>query len=154
VRDNHCIGWGAGDRALPLVWVDDVAGALAALAAHPGKELDGRALDLAADTGLSAREIVLAMRKATGRDIRFHPRSLGLSYAMEVGKWVVKRIGRRAAEFPSWRDLAARSLASPIPSRTAREALGWKPVEEREAFLERAVRQAAIVAVPEDRKTK
>jgi nucleoside-diphosphate-sugar epimerase len=144
VKDNHCIGWGAGDRALPLVWVDDVAGALAALAAHPGKDLDGRALDLAADTGLSARDVVRELRAASGRDLRFHPRSLGLSYAMEIGKWIVKRIGRREAEFPSWRDLAARSLASPIPSRTAREVLGWKPLEEREAFLERAVRPSAI----------
>lgn len=144
VRDVHCVGWGAGDHALPLVWVDDVAEALALVAAHPGKELDGRALDLAADTGLCARDVVGELRAASGRELRFHARPLGLSYAMEIGKWIVKRLGRRAAEIPSWRDLEARSLLSPIPSRTAREVLGWKPVDDREAFLERAVRPAAV----------
>jgi len=140
VRDNHCVGWGAGAHPLPLVWVDDVADALVAIAAFPGKALDGRALALAANVPLSARDAVAELRRATGRDLHFHARPLAVSYAMELGKWIVKKVGRRSAEFPSWHDFAARSLASPIPSRTARELLGWKPVEEREAFLDRAVR--------------
>ncbi len=140
VRDNHCVGWGAGAHPLPLVWVDDVADALAAVAAFAGKDLDGRALDLAANVGLDARTVVQELRAATGRDLHFHPRSIPLSFAIEVGKWIVKKIGRRAAEFPSWRDLEARSLASPIPSKTARQVLGWKPIEDREQFLDRAVR--------------
>ena len=31
MRDNHCVGWGMGEHPLPLVGVDDVAEALAAL---------------------------------------------------------------------------------------------------------------------------
>jgi predicted dehydrogenase/nucleoside-diphosphate-sugar epimerase len=139
-RDNHCIGWGAGDHPLPLVWVDDVAAALAAIAAFEGKALDGRALDLAANVPLTARTVVEELARSTGRNLRFHPRPLALSQALEIGKWIVKRVAKRDPEFPSWRDLRARSLRSPIPSRTARELLGWKPVEEREAFLDRAVR--------------
>ncbi len=142
-RDNHCIGWGAGDHPLPLVWVDDVAAALAALASLPAREgaaLHGKALDLATRVPLTAREVVAELAKSTGRDLRFHARPLALSQTLEIGKWVVKRLARRDPEFPSWRDLAARSLRSPIPSRTARDVLGWKPVEEREAFLDRAVR--------------
>jgi len=141
VRDNQCVGWGPGDNELPLVWVDDVADALVKLARHEGSDLDGKALNLCARVPLTAHEIVDELRKVTGRDLCFHPRSLSLSQTMEVGKWLVKLAGRRAGlEFPSWRDLKARALTRPFTSRTARDVLGWKPVEEREAFLDRTVR--------------
>lgn len=140
-RDNHCIGWGPGDHPLPVVWVDDVADVLVRIARHTGTELDGRALNLCARVPISAREYVAELRRVTGRDLHFHPRSLALSQTLEIGKYLVKRAGRRAGvEFPSWRDLKARSLAAPFTSRLARSVLGWKPVEEREAFLDRAVR--------------
>jgi predicted dehydrogenase/nucleoside-diphosphate-sugar epimerase len=141
VRDNHCVGWGRGDTPLPLVWVDDVADALVRIARHRGSELDGHALSLAADTGLTAREIVAELRRATGRDLHFHPRALALSQAMEVGKWLVKKAGRRKdARFPSWRDLKSRAMVPRLSSRLARDVLGWRPVEERERFLDVAVR--------------
>jgi hypothetical protein len=43
------------------------------------------------------------------------------------------------------------------PSRTARDLLGWKPVEEREAFLDQAVRvhggeDVILEGLPSDRK--
>jgi hypothetical protein len=85
--------------------------------------------------------MVAELRRATLRDLHFHARPLALSQAMEIGKWIVKRIGgRRDAEFPSWHDLRARALPAAIPSDTARAVLGWKPVEDREGFLERTVR--------------
>jgi predicted dehydrogenase/nucleoside-diphosphate-sugar epimerase len=140
-RDNHCIGWGAGDHPLPVVWVDDVADALVKIAEYRGQEIDGRALNLCARVPLTAREIVSEMSRASGRNLQFHPRSLALSQTMEIGKWMVKTAGRRpGVEFPSWRDLKARALATPFTSRIARRVLGWKPVEEREAFLNRALR--------------
>jgi nucleoside-diphosphate-sugar epimerase len=143
VRDNHCVGWGRGDNRLPLVWVDDVAEALVRIALHAGRELDGKALNLCANPGLNAVEVVDAMRRASGRALHFHPRSLAKSQAMEIGKWLVKRAGRRKAPFPPWRDLKSRSLAAHLSCRTAREVLGWKPIEERERFLELAIRPMA-----------
>lgn len=141
VRDNHCVGWGLGDHPLPVVDVDDVAEALALLALHEGHDLDGKALNLCTRTPLSAREIVEELRIATGRDLHFHPRPLWLSQGMEIGKWVIKKLGRRpGATFPSYRDLKTRACLPPFSSRTAREVLGWRPVEDREAFLDRAVR--------------
>jgi predicted dehydrogenase/nucleoside-diphosphate-sugar epimerase len=141
VRDNHCVGWGLGDHPLPVVDVDDVAEALVLLALHPGHDLDGQALNLCSRAPLSAREIVQEMRWATGRDLHFHPRPLWLSQTMEIGKWIVKKAGRRpGVTFPSYRDLKTRSLAVPFSSRLARETLGWKPVEDREEFLDRTVR--------------
>ncbi|HEY0514531.1 MAG TPA: NAD-dependent epimerase/dehydratase family protein [Thermoanaerobaculia bacterium] len=140
-RDNHCIGWGSGEHPLPVVDVDDVAEALVLLAAHEGHDLDGQALNLCSRAPLSAREIVEEMRRATGRDFHFHPRPLWLSQTMEVGKWAVKKAGRRpGVTFPSYRDLKTRSLATPFTSRIAREVLGWRPVEDREEFLNRTVR--------------
>ena len=140
VRDNHCVGWGIGDHPLPLVLADDVADALVAAARFEGDALTGRAINLCARVPLTAQEVVDELREATGRRLHFHPRSLGLSQAMEIGKWLVKKAGRRDAPFPSYRDLKSRALAKPFSSRTARELLGWTPVEDREAFLDKAVR--------------
>ena len=141
VRDNHCVGWGLGDNPLPVVTADDVADALVRLAAHEGHDLDGKALNLCSRTPLSAREIVAELRKATGRDLHFHPRPLWVSQAMEIGKWMVKKAGRRpGVTFPSYRDLKSRALVPRFSSRTAREVLGWQPLEDREEMLERAVR--------------
>ena len=141
VRDNHCVGWGKGHTPLPLVWVDDVAEALVRAALHEGDDLEGRAWNLCARPPLSAADMVEELRKHTGRKLYFHSRSLWVSQAMEIGKWVVKKVGRRpGAAFPSWRDLKSRSLAPPFRCEVAREILGWTPVEEREAFLDAAVR--------------
>ncbi len=139
-RDNHCVGWGRGDRPVPLVDVDDVADLLARLVAHDGTELDGKALNVAARTGLTSAQVVRAFRTRTGRDFRFHPRSLLLSQTMEIGKWIVKKVGgRKDAEFPSYRDLKSRSLHPIILSPLSREVLGWKPVDDGLEILRRVL---------------
>ena len=140
VRDNHCVGWGEGNHHLPLVLVDDVAQAVARAAIHPGDELHGRALNLCSRVPLDARTAVAELRTATGRDLHFHPRPLERSQAMEVGKWLVKRAGGRVVDFPSYHDLRTRGLFTGFESDLARGVLGWTPCEEREAFLDRAVR--------------
>jgi len=141
VRDNHCVGWGKGEHPLPLVTADDVAEALVRIALHEGDGLHGRALNLCGRPPLSAREVVDQLRLATGRDLHFHPRPLWLSQVLEIGKWMVKKAGRRpGAAFPSYRDLKARSLVPAFACRTAREVLGWTPIEDREGLLDRTVR--------------
>lgn len=139
VRDNHCVGWGRGDGPLPLVWVEDVAEALARAAVHEGDGLDGKAMNLGSRVPLAASDVVRHLARRTERDLHFHARPLWLSQAAEVGKWVVKLIGRRRAPFPSYRDLKSRELAPALRCETAREVLGWVPLEEREAFLERVL---------------
>jgi predicted dehydrogenase/nucleoside-diphosphate-sugar epimerase len=141
VRDNHCVGWGLGENPLPLVTADDVADALVRIALHEGDDLHGKALNLCGRPSLSAREVVDQLRNATGRDLHFHPRPLWLSQILEIGKWVVKKAGRRPGTvFPSYRDLKARALVPAFPCRTAREVLGWQPVDDREGLLDRTVR--------------
>lgn len=140
VRDNHCVGWGEGRNALPLVDVRDVADALARLAAHRGFDLTGKALNLCARVPLSAREIVEVFREASGRDLHFHARSASTSQAMEIGKWLVKRAGGRKAPFPSWRDLKSRGLHPPFRCENARQVLGWSPIEDKDEFIEKVLR--------------
>jgi len=54
---------------------------------------------------------------------------------------VVKKAGRRPGTvFPSYRDLKARALVPAFPCRTAREILGWQPVDDREGLLDRTIR--------------
>jgi nucleoside-diphosphate-sugar epimerase/predicted dehydrogenase len=140
-RDNHCVGWGIGDNQLPLVWVEDVASALAAAALHEGPELIGQSMNLCARVPLNAQRIVAELRKATGRDLHFHPRPLGKSQAMEIGKWAVKLVGGRPGlVFPSNRDLRSRALFPEFSCNLAREVLGWEPLEEPEEFLDKTVR--------------
>ncbi len=140
VRDNHCVGWGQGDRPLPLVLADDVADALVRLAAHEGSDLDGKAMNLSSRSMVSAQETVEYFRSATGRALNFHPRSMWLSQTMEIGKWIVKKVGgRRDAEFPSYRDLKSRSLYPGLACETARNVLGWKPCDDPEELLARTL---------------
>lgn len=135
-RDNHCVGWGLGDRPCPLVLCEDVAEALVLLAQHDGDDLDGKALNLSSRVPLTAPEVVAAIRDATGRDLHFHPRSLLVSQSMEIGKWLVKKAGgRKDAAFPSYRDLKSRQLAPALACERAREVLGWRPTDDRGAFL-------------------
>lgn len=137
VRDNHCVGWGAGVRPLPLVLVEDVADALARLAAYAGREFDGRALNLAARVPLGARALVEHQARHGGRALRFHARPLALSQVLEIGKWLVKRAGGRRDAFPSWRDLKSRALWPAFSCRRARDVLGWRPCEDAHEFLRR-----------------
>ena len=144
VRDNHCVGWGDGTNPAPLVDVEDVAEALARAVTHRGDELAGKSMNLASRQRLGAKQIVEYMRRATGRDLVFHPRSLLFSQAMEIGKWVVKKIGRRSdAVFPSYRDLKSRSMAPAFACCTARELLGWRPCSDGEELLRRFVGPSA-----------
>jgi nucleoside-diphosphate-sugar epimerase len=136
IQDNHCIGWGRGERPCPLVLGSDVAEALVRLINYPGAELDGKALNLASRVPLTAANVVAAWGTHSGRAVTFHPRSFTLAQSMEIGKWLVKKAGgRKDAAFPSWRDLKSRSLWPPLGCEQAREHLHWQPVEDREAFL-------------------
>ncbi|MFT7171231.1 MAG: hypothetical protein ACI80K_004385, partial [Paracoccaceae bacterium] len=39
-----------------------------------------------------------------------------------------------------YRDLKSRALMSPFSSNLAREKLNWKPVEDKQEFLDKAIR--------------
>lgn len=141
VRDNHCVGWGLGDTPVPLVHADDVADALARLAVHEGTDLNGKALNLAARSTKTPREIIANLKAQTGRDLHFHPRSLMKSQVMEIGKWIVKKVGgRKDAQFPSFRDLKSRAMVPELSCDLARNVLGWTPEDDGDRILSRALK--------------
>jgi nucleoside-diphosphate-sugar epimerase len=138
MSDLDCVGWGMGRNPLPLVLVDDVADALVRAMETPGVE--GKALNLAGDVRLDAREMIAEMRRRSRRRFRFHPRPLWWLQGGEILKWAVKALARKAGNtFPSWRDLKSRSLRCELDCSREKQILGWQPVSSREAFLAQAI---------------
>ncbi len=136
--DLDCIGWGAGNHPLPFVLVQDVAEALRQ--ARTARGMEGLAFNLAGDVQITAREFVQEMAERSKRLIHFYPRPLRLLWATDVFKWLVKIAARKAENpFPYFRDYASRSLRSVLPCEVAREKLAWRPVSDREQFLQETI---------------
>ena len=119
----------------------DVASALVNALEREG--LAGKSFNLVGDVRLSAAEYVDLLRAEGRRDFRLHRQGRGKWLAIDLTKWAVKAVARkRGNTFPSWRDLASRSLAARFDCRLAKDLLGWRPVADREEFIERGIRQA------------
>jgi len=139
---TDCVSWGRGiHRPLPFVLVDDVVAALVSALGKDG--LEGKSLNLVGDVRLSAAEYIDLLRAEARRDFRLHRQSLCKWLAIDVAKWAVKTAARKPENtFPSWRDLATRSLAARFDCSLAKKLLGWRPVADREEFIERGICQA------------
>jgi predicted dehydrogenase/nucleoside-diphosphate-sugar epimerase len=136
-NEQHCMGWNAGRNPLPFVLAEDVADAIALACKAPGVE--GQAFNLVGDVRLNAREYIAELARALGRPLKFHAHSPARLWAAEVGKWILKRVGGRRAPFPSRRDLLSRGLKAEFDCTDVKNALGWHPVADRAAFIERAI---------------
>jgi len=139
---THCVSWGLRTGSpLPFVLVDDVASAFVAAIGQP--PLAGQSFNLVGDVRLSAEEYLDALREASGREIRLHRQAIAKWYAVEVAKWIVKAAARKSANvFPSYRDIASRSLRSPFDCTRAKRVLNWQPVADRARFIELGIWQA------------
>jgi nucleoside-diphosphate-sugar epimerase len=128
-------------RGLPFVLADDVAAAMTLALGRSG--LEGRAFNLVGDVRLSARQYIDELSRETCRDVRLHRRSVLAWAAAELGIWSVKAIGRKPNNVRmTYRELAYRTATSEFDCRLAKEQLGWRPVADREEFVEKAVRRA------------
>jgi predicted dehydrogenase/nucleoside-diphosphate-sugar epimerase len=136
-NDQHCIGWNAGRNPLPFVLVDDVAAAIVAALDAPG--IEGRAFNLVGDVRPSARAYIALLAAALERPLRFHPKRPTSLWAVELGKWAVKRLGGRAAPLPSRRDILSRGLTATFDCSDAKQALSWRPVADHASFVARAI---------------
>ncbi|HVG08235.1 MAG TPA: Gfo/Idh/MocA family oxidoreductase [Thermoanaerobaculia bacterium] len=138
VDEQHCLGWSPGTVPLPFVLAEDVAEAIC-LALRTDAAL-GRTYNLVGDVRLNAREYLAEVGRALGRPLRFHPRRAVRIQAVEVGKWLIKRLaGRRDAFIPSYRDLRALGMQARFDCADVRRDLGWQPVADREEFLRRTL---------------
>lgn len=129
---RQCLGWTTGDVPLPFVLAGDVADAVVRAARKEG--LAGRCYNLVGDVPMTAREYIDALARAMDRPLRFHGRSLFTWRAVEVGKWMVKRLIGRTDPFPSYRDLKSRRLTARFDCGDAKRDLGWRPVADGETF--------------------
>jgi predicted dehydrogenase/nucleoside-diphosphate-sugar epimerase len=136
-RETHVLGWNAGTNPLPFVLVEDVAAAIAA--ALERDDLAGLAFNLVGDVRPSAREYVKELGAALGRPIRYYPQSVERLFAIDIGKWMVKRAIGRRSRFPSYRDLRSRGLLARFDCTDAKERLGWSPVSERAVFIAQGI---------------
>jgi hypothetical protein len=76
---------------------------------------------------------------ALERPLRFHPKRPTSLWAVELGKWVVKRLGGRTARLPSRRDILWPGLTATFDCSDAKQALGWQPVADHVRFVARAI---------------
>lgn len=136
-NDRHCLGWNAGQNPLPLVLVEDVAAAIHAAIDAPG--VDGRCFNLVGDVRLTAREYIAELARATGRPLQFHGQSPTKLYLIELMKWMIKQAAGKQGPKTTLYDLRSRGLAATFDCSAAREALQWRPEQDRAAFVARAI---------------
>ena len=109
-RETHCLGWNAGDHPLPFVLASDVAAAMAAMLEPPPS--GWAAYNLVGDVRPSARAYIAALAQATGRPLRYHPRSPHDDR---------RRRGGKMADEAAWRSTrAAHHAARPALARPCR----------------------------------
>jgi predicted dehydrogenase/nucleoside-diphosphate-sugar epimerase len=133
--------WGKGDNPIPFVLVDDVADALAIAGRKEG--IEGRAFLLTGKPMLSAREYVGLVQEFSGTKIRQIQVPVWKFFLEDLAKEMVKNSIRHPnRKAPSYIDWACRAHRSTYDSSEAQRVLGWRPVSEREALIERGIRAA------------
>lgn len=142
-REQHCLGWNRGENELPLVLAEDTAEAIALALDKP--EAAGRTYNVVGDVRLTARQYTQELGRALGRPLHYHPQSVMKQQAIELAKWLVKRITGRAEPAPSIADLKSRGLSARFDTGDIKRDLGWAPEADRKAFIAKAF---AIHAVP------
>lgn len=130
--------WGRGDNPLPLVLVDDVARALAAMLETPN--IEGESFNLVADGDVTARDYVAALDAVLGGGIDAKPKRVANYVAVDWLKYAVKVLVRHPKRSrPRWRDWATRGERSRFDCAKAKRVLGWQPVSDRATLLREGV---------------
>ena len=136
-NEQHCIGWNAGRNPLPFVLAEDVADAILAACRTDG--IDGRCYNLVGDVRWTARDYIAALAAALERPLRFHPSSATRLWALECGKWLIKRATGRQVPVPTRRDFLSRGMMARFDCADAQRDLGWHPVADPPRFRARAI---------------
>ena len=137
-NDQHVIGWNDGRNPLPFVLADDCATAILGALSQPAAA--NKAYNLAGDVPMTAREYMDELVGAVGRPLQFHSTNINFLYAVEIWKYLIKTIGGKRIAFPSKRDFTSRAMLARFDCGDAKQDLAWKPLADRTAFIEQAIR--------------
>jgi predicted dehydrogenase/nucleoside-diphosphate-sugar epimerase len=141
VSETRVDYWGDGTNPLPLVTVDDVADALARALDALG--IEGQTLLLTSPPLMSARDYVDALAVFMAARIDARPRSAWRNWAAdmlkELAKNAIRHPNRRWPSMHDWRCLSQRAR---YDARMSEQALGWKPISDREMLVERGIADA------------
>lgn len=137
-NDQHCVGWNRGSNPLPFVLAEDVADAVWRACRAPTAV--GRCYNLVGDVRLTAREYVAELAAAQQRPLRFHPKYPTELWLEDMAKWMIKKAVGRKVAMPARYDILSRGLNAAFDCGDVKRALDWRPVDDRERFIERGVR--------------
>ncbi len=133
--------WGDGRTPLPLVLVDDVAEALARALDAPG--IEGQTLPLTSPPLMTAREYVEALSAQMELPIDARARAPWRYWAADMMKELAKHAMRHPnRRWPSLHDWRCRAQVARYDCQQSEELLGWRPVADRQAMVERGIAEA------------
>lgn len=133
--------WGDGLNKLPLVLVEDVAEALAL--GLDAEEIEGQTFLLTDQPMLSARDYVDIVSKELGSKLRAEPTPIWKLYLSDAVKEFAKQLIKHPnARHSSYRDWDSRSHRAHYDSGKTKQLLGWQPVGERGAMVQRGILDA------------
>ena len=136
-----CRPWGGGNHALPFVWVDDCADAMARALHTTG--ISGQSFNLVADASLSGNAYLDAFERAAGITIRRRPWLAWRLFAQSIVKWCIKLLSmRREHPLPSYRYCDSLSCRATYSAELAKQRLGWAPAGDTRTLIERGIAAA------------
>lgn len=137
--------WGTGDNPLPFVLIGDVSDALIRMGESVAAP--GQSFNLVGDVPLTARTYFNAIHMRLGAGIRVSSGNLTAMWAADAVKSALKTYALRRPGVirASLRDWQSRAHYAQFDNAKPKALLGWKPVSNREEFLQEAVDRAGLI---------
>lgn len=137
-NEQYFLGWNLGRNPLPFVLADDVATAI--IQALDAEGVRGKTLNLVGDVRLNAKTYVGLLARNLHRPFRYVPQPTIMLFAIEIAKWLVKRVAGGKAARPTFYDLRSRSMPCRFDTAEEKALLNWSPVSKENAFVDKAIK--------------
>jgi nucleoside-diphosphate-sugar epimerase len=93
---------------------------------------------------LTAQEYLDELERAAGIHFRRVPTSSVRYFAEEVGKYVIKTVGRDPhRRLPSWENWDGRTCKSRFDASRTKQVLGWEPTADRDQIVREGIKVPA-----------
>lgn len=143
-----CKMWGDGENVMPFVDIDDCADGLARAMTTPG--IENRAFFLVGEPLLSARAYFEEISRAYGVRIDARATPMWRYFVVDFVKSQLKRHVARKRDIAksSLHDWRNRAALARYDNAATKSALGWRPLADRAAFVEKTIVDADLFGVP------